>query len=318
MLKKYTKPPLTFQQQINLLQKRNMRIEDVPAAINILSKISYYRLSAYWYPFRSRNNSGQITDHFINGASFEEAVNRYELDRKLRLLILDAIERIEISLRTKLTYHLAHQYGAYSHTDAHNFHLRFAHAEWLAELESKEASRSREEFIRHFKNNYHGFPRLPVWIATEVMSFGLLSKLFGGLQHQDKRIIAKTYNLHHKTLADWLHVLTYIRNICAHHGRLWNRELAIRPVLQGLGKNWLPPNTPNNNRLFIVLLIINQLLNNHHNNTDWQKSLEKLISPVASNSILRQAMGFPANWQTHPLWSNHKNLLQIKQDKLTV
>jgi len=199
MLKDYTKKPLTYLQQLDLLQQRNMIIHDRSAALSTLSKISYYRLSAYWYPFRQRDSSGRVTDNFVSGSSFEEAVRRYEFDRKLRLLVLDAIERIEVSLRTKLTYHLAHQYGAYGHTDFSNFHPQFHHTHWLSELELKEASRSQEEFIRHFKNHYRGFPRLPVWIATEVMSFGLLSKLFRGLKHQDKRIIGEAYDLHPKT-----------------------------------------------------------------------------------------------------------------------
>ncbi len=318
MLKDYTKKPLTYLQQSDLLQQRNMVIHDRPTALSALSKISYYRLSAYWYPFRQRDSSGWVTDNFIAGTSFEEAVNRYEFDRKLRLLVLDAIERIEVSLRTKLTYHLAHQYGPYGHTDSANFHPRFHHAHWLSELELKEANRSQEEFIRHFKNHYRGFPRLPVWIATEVMSFGLLSKLFRGLKHQDKRIIGETYELHPKTLADWLHVLTYVRNICAHHGRLWNRELAIRPVLQGLDKNWLPSKTPTNNRLFIILLIINQLLKVNHNNTDWQKSLENLIAPIIANPLLRQSMGFPSDWQTHALWMSHPKNFQSAEKEITV
>ena len=302
MLKAYVKKPLTYLQQLDLLQKRGLTIDDKSFALNHLSKVSYYRLSAYWYPFRQRDDSEQVKDNFIRGSSFEEAVIRYEFDRKLRLLVLDAIERIEISLRAKLTYHLAHRYGAYGYIDPIHFHPQFPHEIWLRELEQKEINRSKEEFIRHFKIHYEGFPRLPVWIATEVMTFGLLSKLFKGLTHQDKRTIGDMYNLHYKTLVDWLHVLTYIRNICAHHGRLWNRELAIRPTLQGLGKNWLPPYTPNNNRLFIVLLIINQLLRVNHNNLDWQKDLERLILSFSLSPILRKSMGFPINWQDHDLW----------------
>lgn len=310
MLKNYTKKPLTHIEQLDLLKNRGMAVDDNSTALNILSKISYYRLSAYWYPFRQRDKN-QVLDNFVATASFEEAVNRYEFDRKLRLLVLDAIERIEISLRTKLTYHLAHQYGAYSHIHSFNFHPQFRHQEWLKEVEQKEASRSQEEFIRHFKNHYQGFPSLPVWIATEVMSFGLLSKLFHGLKHLDKRKVAQDYGLHPKTLADWLHVLTYVRNICAHHGRLWNRELAIRPALQGLEKSWLPPQTPNNNRLFMVLLIINKLLKINYSNLDWQKNLENLMAPITLNPSLRNAMGFPRDWQAHPLWATNENFLKL-------
>lgn len=305
MLKPYTKKPLTFEAQLTQLKNRGLMVNDTRAALGILTHISYYRLSAYWHPYRTRDAKGIITDNFVPNASFESVLARYEFDRKLRSLVLDAIERIEISLRTQITYHLAHKYGAYGHTVSTNFHPQFKHQAWLDELEKKEAVRSREEFICHFSATYQGFPRLPVWMATEVMSFGLLSKLFKGLQLDDQRAIAQIYSIHHKTLADWLHVLTYIRNICAHHARLWNRNLAIRPSLKGLDKNWLPPQIPHNNKLFIVILIISQLLKISNNDVDWRKNMEELISTAAIDPSLYKGMGFLNNWKNHILWANN-------------
>jgi abortive infection bacteriophage resistance protein len=303
MSKPYHKKPLTFEGQLTQLQDRGLTVNDPKVALSTLSHISYYRLSAYWHPHRKRDGSGVVLDDFISNASFEEVLARYEFDRKLRLLILDAIERIEVSLRTQITYHLAHQYGAYGHTFSTNFHPQFKHQEWLKELEQKEAVRSQEEFIRHFKDAYEGFPRLPVWMATEVMSFGLLSKLFKGLASNDQKAIAKIYAIHPKALADWLHVLTYVRNICAHHGRLWNRKLAIRPSLKGLGKDWMSPQPLDNDKLFIVILIMNQLLKINNNDTDWRKNFEALMLPITKNTRLCKSMGFLEDWEKHKLWA---------------
>lgn len=300
MLKRYNKPPLTFDEQLSQLQERGLQINNPKVTLITLSHISYYRLSAYWHPYRKRDLEGNVLDEFVANALFEEVLNRYEFDRKLRLLILDAIERIEVSLRTRITYYLAHQYGVYGHTNPANFHPKFWHQKWLEEVEGKEALRSQEEFIRHFKNTYQGFPRLPIWVATEIISLGALSRLFEGLWPYDRRAISEVYGLHPKTLVNWLHVLTYVRNICAHHARLWNRQLAIRPALQGLAKDWMSPKTPCNNKLFIVVLILKRLLDVNHNGSDWQRNFEELMSSL--NQLLHKDMGFPDNWQKHSLW----------------
>ena len=300
----YNKNPLTFEEQLDRLEKRGLKIQDRQRALSILSHISYYRLSGYWHPFRQRNSSGQTVDAFVTGASFEEVVKRYEFDRKLRLLILDAIERVEVSLRTRMTYHLAHTYGTFGHINPKNFHSKFNHQEWLEELENKEIYRSREEFIRHFKKKYIGFPRVPIWMATETMSLGLLSKLFNGLGNKDKHHIAEIYQLHPKTLTDWLHVLTYIRNLCAHHARLWNRNLAIRPNLDGLNDRQLNLKFPvkKNNNLFVVLSMLNFLLQTSGNGEDWRNNIETLLLTIKENSSMHRNMGLPTDWQKGGLW----------------
>ena len=298
MRKLYQKPPLTLEEQLAQLKTRGLIIHDLPAATLALPHIGYYRLSAYWYPYRQIDGH-IVLDQFIVGASFEDAVTLYQFDRKLRLCIMDAIERIEVSLRTKITYQLAHQYGTYAHTDPSHFHDNFQHTAWLNKLEH-ETEKSKEEFIVHFQEKYIGFPRLPVWMATELLSLGSLSMLFRGLKIDDQRAIAKMYEIHHKRLADWLQVLTYIRNICAHHSRLWNKRLAIRPSTSGTEKECPPPSTPRNDKVFIILLIIRQLLRTSEN--DWKNAIEKFLSPIINQPHLRKAMGAPSDWTNHSLW----------------
>ena len=279
---------------------RGLKIDNRTLAISRLSSISYYRLSAYWYPFRERDPNEEVTDTFVPDTNLNECFRLYEFDRKLRLLILDAIERVEVAIRTHITYSLAHAYGAFGHTDPLNFHPNFKHQEWLDEVK-KEVTRSREEFIVHYEKKYLDFPILPLWILTEVMSLGNLSKLYKGMKNTDKQAVAQRFNIHYKRLADWLHTLTYVRNICAHHSRLWNRELGIRPE-QTKEKEWLPPITPRSNRIFYVLLILKYLLQIIHNAEDWLKEINNLLEPFTDHVTYRAAMGIPKNWKKHPLW----------------
>ena len=302
----YNKPALSYQQQLDQLERRGLVVNNRPDALRQLASISYYRLSGYWYPFRQRNAAGAISSQFIPDTQFEQVVELYEFDRKLRSLVLDALERVEIVIRTQITYHVGHQYGAFGHADAANFHSGFDHAHWLAKLE-EETRRSSDEFIRHYKTRYTGFPRIPVWMLTEVMSFGALSFFYKGLRNDhkagvaDKKAVADYFGLHHKRLGDWLHTLTYVRNVCAHHSRLWNRELAIRPD-KAKQPEWLPPATPRNDRIFYILLMLRYLLRCTGNGHDWAAEVAALLEPIEQVSWYCVAMGIPENWKDHPIW----------------
>jgi len=302
----YQKNALNFIEQIAKLSAKGMVFPNNQQAQQQLSNISYYRLSGYWHPFRQRNQQQNITNQFEEDTSFNTVISLYEFDCKLRTLILDAIERIEIAVRTQFTYHIGHAYGAFGHTDAKNFHPKFNHASWFKKLED-ETYRSSDEFIKHYKSKYQGFPTIPIWMLTEVMSLGALSIGYSGLINdqksgvEDKKAIAQHFNLHHKKLANWLHILTYVRNVCAHHSRLWNRELAIRPD-KTKDKNWQPPITPRNDRVFYILLMLRHLLIAINSNDDWAREMNSIIAPLAENGRWRASMGIPKNWREHPIW----------------
>ena len=306
MYREYIKPALSFEEQLDKLKKRGMVVLNEQQALRQLQSISYYRLSAYWYPFRERNEKGRVSSRLHAGTSFEQVIALYEFDRKLRSLIMDALERVEIAVRTRITYHMGHTYGAFGHTDPANFHPRFDHAAWLQKLED-ETRRSSDEFIRHYAQRYSGFPTVPVWMLTEVMSFGGLSFFYKGLRNdrkngvEDKKAIAGYFNVHHKQFGSWLHTLTYVRNVCAHHSRLWNRELAIRPD-KSKDKNWLPPCTPRNDRCFYILLMLRHLMRCSGNGEEWAAETTALLQPIAENPRYRAAMGMPENWTEHPVW----------------
>jgi len=300
-MRTYDKPPLTFDQQLNKLKQRGMAVADNADALHWLATVSYYRLSGYWYPMRQISPvGGELLDNFRPNTTFSHVIELYEFDRELRSLALDAIERIEISIRTQMTYHFGHAHGAFGHTDNNNFHPRFDHQKWLCSIES-EADRSRDQFIQHYRVTYRGFPRLPIWMATEVMSLGSLSFWYKGMVAADKRNVSGFYQLHPKRLQNWLHVITYVRNVCAHHSRLWNRDLAISPG-QIRETNWRPPITPRNDRMFYVLLMLRHLLKVINRIDDWHTKVNELVTPIATVEGYRKAMGMPVEWKTHPLW----------------
>lgn len=295
----YDKPALSFAEQVERLKARGMLVPDAAEAQRVLASISYYRLSAYWYPFRKRVD-GVLQDDLEDRTTFAEVIQLYDFDRRLRLLVMDAMERVEVHIRTALTYRLGVQYGAFGHARADNFHPQFAHAQWLAKLHD-ETSRSNDAFVAHFRTHYAGFPSLPIWMCTELLSFGALSKLYRGMRSEDKRAVSSAFGLHPRRLQDWLHVLTYVRNVCAHHSRLWNRELAIKP--QAMSEpEWSPPLLPSQDRLFCVLLILRVLLRQSGNGAGWQAECSHLIEPLAVSARWRYAMGLSDTWTNHPLW----------------
>ena len=241
----YEKQPLSFEDQIELLQSRGLIIQDAKSAVFFLKRVNYYRLSAYCIPFQ------QPKDRFKQSTTLENICDLYFFDRKLRQLVFDALQTIEIAIRTRISYQLAHTYGAFGYVDPDNFASYFMdHARWIRDIQSA-ISRSSEEFVRHFRNKYSNSPHLPIWMAIELISFGMLSRLVRGLKHQDLKKVCILLNVPTAAFPSWMHSLSYVRNICAHHGRLWNRQLAIPPKIPK-PPIWRDPFKIPNDRFFLV------------------------------------------------------------------
>jgi len=223
-------------------------------------------------------------------------INLYTFDRKLRLLVLDAIEPIEIALRSQVIYHLSHTYGAFGYLDAKNFSHRFNHSSWLIHLDQliKEAT---ETFIMHYKTKYTSSAHMPLWMALEVVSFGGLSRLFRGLLGSDQQAISKQYGLQDTVLSSWLHMLVYIRNLCAHHARLWNRTLTFKPKLPEKMTAW---KGVSNSRIYSVLAMMQYLLRQINPEYTWKQRLISLLQDYPEISVT--VMGFPHDWQRRSFW----------------
>lgn len=307
----YQKLPLTFDAQVDQLISRGLNINEKLQAIIFLQKISYYRLSAYFLPFYTRNKDKE----FKIGTNFNNIINLYTFDQQLRHLVLEAIEEIEIAIRTQIIYHLSHKYGAFGYLEPQNFSSKFNHQKWTAYLQEY-IDKSTETFIGHYKNRYTT-PNLPIWMALEVMPFGGLSHLFSGLKGEDKQSIAQHYGLKDQVLSSWLHTFVYLRNLCAHHARLWNRTLTLKPKLPAKDILW---HGVNNDRAYSMLAIIQYLLCKINQTSNWKY---KLIDLLKNNpEIPGYIMGFPNDWLNHPLWGNdgalhHKKSQQAEANSNT-
>lgn len=287
----YLKAALSFPDQLAQLQQRGLHVADPDRALHWLGRVSYYRLSAYFLPFKERES-------FRPGTEFNDIAGLYIFDRKLRLLILDAIERIEIALRTSITYEIGHAYGPFGHTDPANFAPNLDHAKFMAELASEE-HRARETFAAHFRKKYTAESHLPVWMATELLSFGTISILYKSLAPAIKNRISAEFGVSDRYAASWLHALSYIRNVCAHHKRLWNRELAIKPQLPTRSLAW-PHAVQSNERLYCILVLLQHMLKVVSPRCHWRDRLFKLFDEHPDVSLA--PMQVPPDWRVRAIW----------------
>jgi abortive infection bacteriophage resistance protein len=295
---RYTKGALTFEAQLQLLLDRGMHVEDPHRAMLHLERVGYYRLMGYFYPFR---RSG--SDDFLPGTSFDRSLSLYEFDSRLRALVLDAIGHIEVAVRTAVTYEMAHSYGAFGHCDAANVACRSDwHKSWLDGLH-KETERARETFIEHYREKYDDFPQLPIWMASEVMSLGTVSKLVKAMHAKDQKRIAERFQLHAPVFTSWLHAIAVLRNICAHHGRFWNRVLGVQPVRPRAGEwQYMSERCPGD-RAFFMLMVVRRLLGSTAADAEaWRDAATAHLSPLLSDEANHYSMGAHKGWEMHPAW----------------
>jgi abortive infection bacteriophage resistance protein len=295
-----SKPARSIQEQITLLQSRNMSFRQIADAPHFLSNISYYRLKGYWWEMQD----DKVNHHFVNGSYFEDVIDLYNFDRHFRIIVFNAIERIEISLRTKLIYHLSLQYGSEWYLNPSLFEDPKRYASFVAKL-FQDVSNSSEEFIvKHFENHPTEHPES--WKALEVLTLGSLSKLFQNIKHQlpEKNKIAKEFGLNNqKYLSSWLITITLVRNIIAHHSRLWNRIIinkydwptsTPKPLL-----SYVPDNRQRR-KIFPLLSAILYMTDEISQSNCIKQDILNLFNQYPQIPVNR--MGFPANWQNEPIW----------------
>lgn len=303
----YEKPWLSYEQQADLLINERGLIADRDNLIRHLQEVGYYRLSGYWYIFKRCNVSSSqdnSDERFIEGATFDEVWSLYTFDRQLRLLTLDAIERIEVYFRSQLAYELAEKTGPFGYLDPVNL-PRLDEDEYREFLErcKTQYSRSSEPFVRHFKEKYGDCEELPpYWIIVNLMEFGTMLRLYKGASPDVRNTLAAKLDVTTRVLKSWLVALNTTRNICAHHARLWNKGIGTRPVIPNKEKNleWYEPFQIRADRICGILTILSYLLERVAPDTSWRSKLFDLLNTRSSNELNR--MGFVEGWKESPLW----------------
>ncbi len=306
---RYSKQALSFTDQINKLKSRGLNISDENYAEEILSSISYYRLRAYTYPFQDNTSEHHP---FKIDISFEEIISLYRFDQKLRMLIFNAMEQIEVALRTQIIHQFAIDEGSHWQTDRNLFKTnRNRKGELFFDVHQQtlkaEIDRSSEKFIEHYKDKYTAPKMPPSWMTLEVVSMGTLSKLYKSLKTCDaKKRVAKFFGLPNPyILENWMLSFSHLRNICAHHSRLWNRRLTTNIEFPRNTSNAFYSRTDLQNvqpyKVFASLLSINYMLKSIDSNSNFNIKLKELMQECPLNQ--ERAMGFTNNWRTHNFWN---------------
>lgn len=304
------KPAFSIANQITLLKQRGMLFRNEIIATHFLQNISYYRLKGYWWDTQVDYSLHTFNDNIY----FEDIVDRYNFDRHLRLILFDALERIEISLRTKMIYHLSMKYGSLWYLDptlfiSQNLTINGAtktmHLYTIEDLR-KEFNRSQEIFVKDHRKRYPN-QDADAWKILEVASMGTLSKLYKNIKHQlpEKSAIAKEMGLNlHSELSSWLEAITYLRNIIAHHSRLWSRNMVKTPIehINNPIGQWLqnPLKPVQYKKPFLIISCMIYLCNfvtpGHHIKT-------KILELFSNNpTIPIYKLGYLNNWEKEPLW----------------
>lgn len=296
---KYTKPPLPFEKQLYLLKERGLLISNDKKALHVLEHVNYYRLSAYFLPYQSEK------DVFNPGTTFDDVLYLYEFDRTLRNLLTEGLGWIEISAKTQISHYIALNYGAFGYVNPNHFDFkrplaRRSHAQWLEKVRDT-IGRSHEAFKKHFFSKYGGEKDLPIWMAVELMSFGSVSQLYRGMKKHDRQNIARGYfKIDQRLMTSWLHTIVYVRNLCAHHSRVWNRVFGIRPLSNRKDRDW---DGVDNRKVFSVFLLIKNMMHFQDKWDEWSGKLLTLLGEFPKVDVTR--MGFPDNWR-EIIFDHHK------------
>lgn len=319
MTSRYAKPFLTLDDQITLLQSRGLTIDDPPSARSKLQEYGYYRLSGYAYPLRAYDLQAKAqTDHFTAGAKIEHVFALIEFDRGLRSLFMLAAERIEIAARVQVAILLGSR-SPWAHRDPTQFFDKFSRTvdrrtsripfnDWIARLDEQEAG-SKEAFASHFRSNYADPP--PVWVSIELWDFGMLSKLIGGMVAADQKALGGIFGLgRRELLPTWIRAINHIRNIAAHHSRLWNKSPADQPSPPKVGEltelDHLATDTFAQTRVYGVAAATQYLLKqvNADAAKTWSEQLKAHFETFPDiPGIPFTLTGFPEGWQDEVLWN---------------
>ena len=295
---RYTKQLLSLQQQIDVLKQRGLLIENEEEAKRALDIISYFRLAGYW-----RLMEADKQQHaFKSGSRFSQILSLYRFDEELRILLFSAIQHIEVAVRARMIRIFAERHGAFWFMDsslAENSNLFAGNLRNLQE----ELSRSEDEFIQEHFQKYDEPTMPPVWKTMEVASMGTLSKLYSNMDDSAaKKAVSRSFAIpKFEYMRSWLRCVTVVRNICAHHARLWNAVIVINPSLPSrLPNTWITNRQLTPDKLYPHLCYIAYWLNAINPANTFTKDIKALLAkyPVVAPA----AIGFPKGWQDEPLW----------------
>jgi abortive infection bacteriophage resistance protein len=316
MTMKYAKPFLAIPDQIALLESRGMAVDDYDEAAEALHSIGYYNLSGYWYPMRQQAPAGhhrERLDDFEKGLRFSDVLDLYHFDTVLRLLMLEKIEQFEQAAKVVAAHVLA-KVSPIAHTEKVFFHRRFTKVNpgqtesqydtWLKRHNKNLTERTKQwKFAIHFFEYYE--PPLPIWIAIETWDFGEISRFVQGLDRKYLEPICAHFGVRQSSVfASWLMAVGSVRNICAHHERLWNRDLLYQPKRSN--DAFFDSASQSRDlwhRVYGVALVLAFLDHTINSQSNWGSRLAEHLRALPNiPGVSAGAMGLADHWDTHLAW----------------
>lgn len=294
-MKPFDKPYRPLEDLLELLARRGMKIPSRERAVTALRHINYYRLRAYWLPFESNT----VDHQFQHGTDFDRVLDVYQFDGELRMSTMKVLERIEVSIRAQIAREYSQAFGSHGHENAE---AAYSKEHWTKAMNmlQTDLSKSKDTFVAHFRHRYSNATP-PIWALVEVLSFGSLSYWFAKvLPRAVQYRVGDIYGTHPDILSGWLHHISVLRNIVAHHGRLWNRVVPFQPRIPKPQRHSIGVSmNPSTNRLYNTLTILQYLNTIVSPSKEWGEELCLLFH---QRNIDSRMMGFPHDWYQRPVW----------------
>lgn len=284
----YHREPTTIEQQINILKSRNLHFDDnnIELAKTRLLNTGYFRLKGYCLTFY------ESVDFFKDGTTFDTIYNLYRFDERLRLLIFQLIAHLETSYKAQIAQYFSLEYGALAHYKVENFKVEQLHVTWIKDL-NKAISYSenrRESYVNHYNTQYDG--EFPIWVAFELSNLTDLSKFYSNINTQAQNKISKAIcKVPRVYLSSWLRAICAVRNICAHGGRLYDRNIASVPKMDKKIAGMFE-----GNKIFATIYAMKKMCYDENYWVLFQRNLQILIDIYIEDIDLKK-IGFPDNWR---------------------
>jgi abortive infection bacteriophage resistance protein len=295
---KFSKPAKNSEELYAILLDRGLIIKDSIRFQKYLRTIGYYRLSGYMYPLQASNG----THRFKENVSFDTILNHYLFDKKLRLLLLHEIEKIEIAFRSIVCNTYALKFGAHWYLDHEHFNDKNRHESLITDITAY-CQDTSDLFIKNYNFKYSD-PALPAaWMVFEIFIFGQLSSLFENLKDtEEKKSISKQFGSQVVIFQSWIKSINYVRNCCAHHARVWNKKIPLKPMIpqrkQNRFLNHIDEET--NKRMFGIISCMLHLVNSISAGSHFKNRVKELFDEFPE--INKDYMGFIKGWENEPLW----------------
>lgn len=278
---------MTVDEQIANLREKGMVIENEDFAKSFLNDVSYFRLiKAYSLGLKIKNGD------YDEKVRFEDVINLYLFNSNFRQQIFLQIEKVEVNLRCRLSNYFCNHYGVFGYEDVNNFVDATHHKELLDDIRREIVRNKKAPFVKNYLQSYED-AKIPLYALTELFSFGTLSKFYKNMKNEDKKAIASIYGIGYTYFESWIEALSYIRNICAHYGRLYNVKLLKTPQLY---KRYTESGIKNF-RIFASLLTLKHLLPNDRHWHEFVQVIALLIDKYPSVNL--GLIGFPQDWMEY-------------------